>query len=318
MADAICMGELLVDLVPTVTGTDLATAPAFEKAPGGAPANVAAGLGRLGVNSAFLGKVGDDGFGRFLAQALVQAGVDPGLLKFSTRANTPVAFVSLAADGEREFIFYGKLCADFGPDDIDEAAVARTRLLHFGSIGMIRPESRAATRKAVEIAHRHGILVSFDANLRRDLWPDDDSARQAIREGIAQAAIVKLSDDELEFLTGSGDPATGGRSLWHDGLGVLVVTHGSKGCTFLTPQGSDAVSGFTVQPVDTTGAGDAFMAGLLAGILEAPDFPPPIESLRGICRFANATGALATTARGAIPALPTRDRVQRLMGDAPA
>ncbi len=308
---AICMGEVLIDFVPTVTGTDLRTAPAFQKAPGGAPANVAVGLARLGVPSAMIAKVGDDGFGRFLAQSLADAGVDASLVRRDPANRTPLAFVSLAADGDREFLFYGEPWGNLAPADLDLAAIGAADLLHFGSLALIGESPRAATWAAVEAARAKGRLVSFDANLRLDLWPDAESARAAIRTGLARATIVKLSDEELEFLTGSADAVVAGRSLWHDALRALVVTHGAKGSTCLTRNEHVRVSGFPVRAVDTTGAGDAFMAGFLSGLLTTPDAPPA-----ELCRFANAAGALATTQRGAIPAMPTRDAVQALLAAA--
>jgi fructokinase len=315
MADAICMGELLIDFVPVTTGTDLLTATAFQKAPGGAPANVAVGLSRLGTSSALMGRASEDGFGRFLIKTLEDSGVDTSLMRRSRRTRTPLAFVSLAADAEREFLFYGDPSAGFCPEDVDFDAISRAKLVHFGSIGLITDDSRVATLQAVDAARGAGRHVSFDANLRLDLWPTPDSAREAIREGIDRATIVKLSDDELDFLTGSKDPVTGARTLLHAGLTLMVVTHGRYGCTFVTRDTDGKVPSFTVDPVDTTGAGDAFMAGLLTGLLEHPNVPLTSELLHGLCRFANAAGALATTQRGGIPGLPNRAGVMALMSE---
>jgi fructokinase len=305
MIDALCMGEILIDFVPPGPGP----ADMFVKAAGGAPANVAVGLARLGIASAFIGKAGADAFGRFLAQTLADASVDIRWLKLDPQTQTPLAFVSNAPDGEREFLFYGDISAGFGPDDLDLAAIERARLLHFGSIGLIQPPSRAATLKAVDAARQNGRHVSFDANLRRDLWSDEAAARASILKGVELATIVKLSDDELAFLTGDGDPIENVRSLWHEGLSVLVITHGRLGSTLFTREGHAHVSSIEAQAVDTTGAGDAFMAAMLAGILDSGAAPLTLDHLQGICRFANAAGAVTTTARGAIPALPTRQRI---------
>jgi len=312
MADAISMGELLIDFVPVTTGTDLLTATAFHKAAGGAPANVAVGLARLGVKSALMGKAGEDGFGRFLVKTLTDDGVDVSPLRRSRTTRTPLAFVSLAQDAEREFLFYGDISSGFCSDDIDFNAIEQARLIHFGSIGLIPEPSRIATLMAVDAARAKQLHVSFDANLRLDLWPTADAASEAIRDGIERATIVKLSEEELEFLTGKTDPVEGVRQLHHTGLKLVVVTHGKAGCTFVTDDTHGLVPGFTVKPVDTTGAGDAFVAGLLAGLLEG-DAPLTAERLTAMCRFANAAGALATTKRGAIPALPTRAEVEELV-----
>ncbi|CAO3425869.1 carbohydrate kinase family protein [Azospirillum endophyticum] len=310
--DALCLGEVLIDFMPAGPSKP-GVIGAFDPAPGGAPANVAVGLARLGVRSAFMGRTAADGFGRFLARALTDAGVDVSRLRRAPDTRTPVAFVSLDEEGEREFLFYGEPMAGFSSADLDLDAVEAARLLHSGSIGLIDPASREASLLAVETARSHGRLVSFDANLRLALWPDRESAEGLIRQGIAAASIVKLSDEELEFLTGSADPETAGRTLWHGNLRLLVVTHGRNGCTFLTADASGSVPGMAVATVDTTGAGDAFVAALLAGILEDVDTAFTPDRLHRICRFANAAGALTTTAPGAIPSLPDRAAVERLL-----
>lgn len=312
MANAICLGELLIDFVPTVTGTGLTDAPAFIKAPGGAPGNVAVGLARLGVKSAFMGKVGDDAFGHFLADTLAAAGVDVGPLRFSTEARTALAFVSLRADGEREFMFYRHPSADmlFTPREVDMDAISRAKLLHFGSISLIGEPSRSATLYAVDAARAAGGLVSYDPNLRLPLWPDADAARKGMLLGLNKAHIVKLSDDESEFLTGLSDLKAACQALWHEDLKLMVVTRGRAGCVYFTPNFTGVIESFTVEAVDATGAGDGFVAGLLQGLLADPTLIQNEARLRELCRFANAVGALATTERGAIPALPDRERVR--------
>ena len=315
MVQAICLGELLIDFVPTVTGTGLTDAPAFIKAPGGAPGNVAVGLARLGVKSAFMGKVGDDAFGHFLADTLAQAGVEVGPLCFSTEARTALAFVSLRADGEREFMFYRHPSADmlFTPREVDMDVIGQAKLLHFGSISLISEPSRSATLYAVDAARAVGGLVSYDPNLRLPLWPDAEAARQGMLLGLQKAHIVKLSDDESEFLTGLSDLKKACQALWHDDLKLMVVTRGRAGCTYFTPGFSGDVASFTVEAVDATGAGDGFVAGLLQGVLADPTIVRDEARLRELCRFANAVGALATTQRGAIPALPNREQVQEFL-----
>jgi fructokinase len=311
MADVVCLGELLIDFVPTVTGTSLIDAPAFKKAPGGAPANVAVGLARLGVPSAFMGKVGDDPFGRFLTSTLAEAGVDVGPLRFTDSARTALAFVSLRADGEREFMFYRHPSADmlFTPDEVDVEALSTAKALHYGSISLIGEPSRGATLHAIEAARHAGCLISCDPNLRLALWPDREAAREGLMLAIAQAQIVKISDEELRFLTGSDDPAAARQQLWHDRLELMVVTLGSAGCVYFSRDMGGIVVGFGVAAVDATGAGDGFVAGLLQGLIADRAIVTDEARLRELCRFANAVGAITTTERGAIPALPTRERV---------
>ena len=314
MAQVVCVGDLLIDFVPTATGTGLADAPAFVKAPGGAAANVAVGLARLGVPSAFLGMVGDDPFGHFLADTLRREGVDTGPLRFTAQARTALAFVSLRADGEREFMFYRHPSADMllTPADLDRAAIAAARVLHFDSISLASKNPRQAALHAADLARGAGHLVTYDVNLRLPLWPSAAAARAGILEGLARARVVKLSDDELEFLTGSREPGAV-RPLWHDGLELVALSRGAAGSTWLTPTAQRDVATVKVAAVDTTGAGDGFMAGLISGLLADPTAPADPSALTAICRFANATGALTTLQRGAIPALPAREQVERLL-----
>lgn len=316
MADVICLGELLIDFVPTVTPTTLVDAPAFKKAPGGAPANVAVGLARLGVRSAFMGKVGNDPFGRFLADTLAAAGVDVGCLRFTAKARTALAFVSLRADGDREFMFYRHPSADMllTPAEIDAAAIGAAQALHYGSISMISEPSRSATLHAIEIARREGCLISCDPNLRLPLWPDAASAREGLLHALSSAQVVKISDSELQFLTGSDDPAAARAQLWHADTELIVISRGAEGCFYLTAAGEGEVAAFPVDAVDTTGAGDGFVAGLLQGLVRDRGILRDAARLRKQCRFANAVAALVTTQRGAIPAMPTADQVHRLLG----
>jgi fructokinase len=315
MADAVCLGELLIDFVPAAIGHDAGQSEMFQKSAGGAPANVAVGLARLGISSAFMGQVGDEMFGHYLGATLAEAGVDVSPLRFTRAARTMLAFVSLAPNGEREFLFYRDPSADaiFSPADLDEAAIRRARLLHFGSISLIAEPSRAATLEAIGLARRHGLQVSYDPNLRLALWPDAGAARRGIELGLRQANIVKIAAEEASFLTGTDDPLRGARSLWHGEMVLMVVTLGAEGCIWLTRDADGAVPGFAVEAIDTTGAGDAFMAGLLSGLLETPHLLHDPAGLAGLCRFANAMGAMTTTNRGAIPALPKREAVEAFL-----
>jgi fructokinase len=315
MVDVIALGELLIDFVPTVSGVTLIEAPAFKKAPGGAPANVAAGLAKLGMRAGFMGKVGDDAFGRFLAQALEQVGVDTAALCFSAEARTALAFVSLRADGEREFMFYRHPSADmlYTPDEVNDNAerIRSAKILHYGSISLISEPSRSATLRAIEIARSAGLLLSYDPNLRLNLWPDAEAARAGILLGWPLAHLIKVSEEELAFLAGTDDPEAAVRKLWHPDLRLLVITLGKAGCRYATPRFSGQVPGFEVKAVDTTGAGDGFVAGLLKGLVDHPQAEGDEAQLRAICRYANAVGAITTTERGAIPALPTADQVDK-------
>ncbi|MCB2214183.1 fructokinase [bacterium] len=313
--DVITLGELLIDFVPTVSGVTLVEAPAFKKAPGGAPANVAAGLSKLGVSCGFLGKVGDDAFGQFLKETLDEVGVDTSGLVFSDEARTALAFVSLRADGEREFMFYRHPSADmlYTPEEVATDLIAAAKVFHFGSISLISEPSRSATLAAVDAAHAGGLLVSYDPNLRLALWSDANAAREGMLSVWEQADLIKVSDEELAFLTGLTEIDAAVDELWHDRLQLMVVTLGKGGSRYYTPDVRGSVPGFKVEAVDTTGAGDGFVAGLIYGLLNHSDDWQEEVRLNEICRFANVVGALTTTQRGAIPALPTLAQVQQFL-----
>jgi fructokinase len=189
MLDVIACGELLIDFVSTDSGITVAQAPAFQKAAGGAPANVAVGIARMGYRAGFAGQVGDDPFGHFLVDTLAEAGVDTSGISFTSEARTALAFVSLRADGERSFVFFRHPSADmlWRPEDVNEAYVANTRIFHYGSISLIGEPSRSATLLAVECARRAGALISYDPNLRLALWPSANRARgHAVRLALRQ------------------------------------------------------------------------------------------------------------------------------------
>lgn len=296
MAQVVCLGEILIDFVSLKSGVRLADAPAFRRAAGGAPANVAVGLLRLGVTAAFVSKVGEDEFGHFLRRTLEGEGVDVSGVVTTLRAPTAPAFVSLARGGERSFAFYRNPCADalLHPRDLRAAPWAGARIFHYGSISLIAEPSRSATLEALERARRRGLLISCDPNLRLPLWPSAARARAGMREALRHAEVVKISEEELEFL-GSMPRAR-----------LVVITRGPQGGRVLCEGRRFDFPAFPVRAVDTTGAGDAFVAGLLYGLLR--DLP-----IQETARFAAACGALATLKRGAIPALPTAKAVRRFL-----
>jgi fructokinase len=315
MPDVVTFGESLIDFVPTLTGVTLIEAPAFVKAPGGAPANVAVGLARLGVSAAFMGQVGEDAFGHFLGQTLQDNHVDISALRFSEAARTALAFVSLKADGDRDFMFYRHPSADmlFRPEDVDEVLLSAAKAFHFGSISLISDPFRSATLHALGVARAKGLLISYDPNLRMPLWPSPEAAKEGVKLAWPLAQLIKVSEEELAFLSGHEDLRTGAYSLWHDSLQLLIVTQGQAGCTYFTANANGTVPGYKVEAVDTTGAGDAFVAGLLKGLLAQHEAINDEAALVEICRYANAVGALTTTQRGAIPALPTTEQVAEFL-----
>ena len=287
----------------------------FDKAPGGAPANVAVGLARLEVKSGFMGMVGDDVFGHYLARLLREEGVDTSCLHYSGKARTMLAFVSLRAGGERDFEFYRNPSADMlhSPQDIDLGYIQSAKIFHHGSISLISEPARSATLYAIEAAEKAGLIISYDPNLRLNLWEGEEQARRGILSVWDRAHLIKVSQEEVQFLSGEPDVLPGARKLWRENNQLLIVTLGEHGCIYITPEHSGEVEGFDVQVVDTTGAGVGFVAGLLSCVLEYANTWWDESRLRYICKFANAVGALTTMRRGAIPALPKREDVQKLM-----
>lgn len=320
MPAIVCLGEALIDFVADTAGVTLAECPGFRKAAGGAVANVAVGLARLGAPVAFLGKVGEDPFGRFLEQTLAGAGVDTRFMAFDTEARTGLAFVSLTASGERDFVFFRNPSADMRhrPEEVPDAALEGCRLYHFGSITLIQEPSRAATLETLARARGRGALVSFDPNLRPPLWPSLEDARREMLAALPRTDVLKVSDEEAAFLTGEADPARAAERLLAAGPCLVAVTRGAAGALLATRGLVVEEPGLPVATVDTTGAGDGFVAALLAELLAAGGSLPGTEpELRRLARLANAVGALTCTRKGAIPALPTRSQVEAFLNGLP-
>lgn len=325
MAEVVCLGEALIDFVALESGVTVGESSGFVKAPGGAPANVAAGVARLGRSSAFLGKVGDDPFGRFLAHTFAAAGVDTGGMVFSQTERTGLAFVSLAASGERDFCFFRNPSADmtYIPEELDAERISSCIVFHFGSISMIDEPARTTTLVAVQQAKEAGKLISYDPNLRPPLWKTLGEARETILETVPLADMVKVSEEELGFLLKGSSPDDALTASETEALAdalmarfetvsLLCVTRGANGCLWRTQGGErGSLAGYAVKAVDTTGAGDGFIAAAMVGLLERGATTAGRlanldgETLRAIFSYANAVGALTTTRKGAIPALPT-------------
>jgi fructokinase len=314
--DVVCLGEALVDIFAPV-GVSLKDAQTFERAPGGAPANVAAALGKLGVRVGFVGKVGDDPFGYLLQETLVDAHVDITHLHLARQARTTLAWVAKPDVDTSEFLFYRNPGADalLQPDDLDRVYLQQARIFHFGSVSLSLEPARSATLQAATIARQAGGLISYDPNWRPFLWPGVVEGRTWILKGLAFADLVKVNETELEVITGETDFVKGSCWLLDQGVKLVITTCGVEGSYFANRQASSFVSAFQVQAVDATGCGDAFVAGLLAQLLE---LDRPLEyldelSLRTALRFANAAGALTATRKGVIPALPTRADIETFL-----
>ncbi|KAI4351909.1 hypothetical protein L6164_006210 [Bauhinia variegata] len=312
----ISFGEMLIDFVPDTAGVSLAESQGFVKAPGGAPANVACAISKLGGNSAFIGKVGDDEFGKMLADILKKNGVNTDGICFDRDARTALAFVTLRKDGEREFMFYRNPSADMllKESELNVGLIKQCKIFHYGSISLISEPCRSAHLAAMKAAREAGALLSYDPNVRLALWPSPEAAKSGIKSIWFDADFIKVSDDEVEFLT-EGDPEKEENvlTLWHDKLKLLLVTDGEKGCRYFTKNFKGRVTGFSVKPVDTTGAGDSFVGSLLCAVAKDSSLFDDEAKLREALMFSNACGAIATTQKGAIPALPTMSEAQNFI-----
>ena len=274
--DVVALGELLIDFTPV--STDGAGCPTLKANPGGAPGNLLAALSRYGRRTAFLGKVGEDAFGRLLLESLRRAGVQTRGIRLTSSAFTTLAFVTLDAAGDRSFSFARKPGADtqLRWEEVDRSLIQRCRLFHFGSLSLTDEPARSATRAAVAYARELGRTVTFDPNLRLPLWPSPAEARAQILWSLCQADVVKLSDEEVDFLWGCS-PQEGARRLLEEcGVSLAMVTLGPRGCCLQNRRGSCALTAPQVSPVDTTGAGDIFGGSALHRLL---DFRVPPEEL---------------------------------------
>lgn len=316
----VCFGEMLIDFVPTVSGVSIADAPAFKKAAGGAPANVAVCIAKLGGSAAFIGKVGADEFGQMLADTLKNNNVDNSGVLFDPSARTALAFVTLGADGEREFMFYRNPSADIllHESELDLNLLKKAAIFHCGSISLIEEPCKSAHLAAIEIAKKSGSLISYDPNLRLPLWPSKEAARKGIMSVWDRADIIKISSDEISFLTEGDDPNDDNvvlTKLFHPNLRLLLVSEGKAGCRYYSKEFKGRVPGLKVKTVDTTGAGDAFMGAILFRLAAYSNLYEDEDKLRHALFFANACGALTVTANGAIPALPTKEAILQIMAE---
>ncbi|CCU80685.1 Fructokinase [Halanaerobium saccharolyticum subsp. saccharolyticum DSM 6643] len=311
MQGVITLGEALIDFTP-LDDQNMD----FRKNPGGAPANVAVALSRLGVDVSFVGKVGNDVLGNFLAKKLQSENVNIENLVLTDEAKTAITFVTLDEDGDRSFDFYIDPSADrfLREDEIDAKLFEQNKIYHFGSISLIDEPARSATKKGIELAHQNEMLISYDPNLREMLWDSLDEAKEIILSVMDQVDIVKVSEEELEFLTGETDIEKGAEILEAEyDIPVLFITCGSKGSYYyLNDLGF--VEAFKVDAVDTTGAGDAFMSGVLYNFNQADLKMTEIDNkfLEKTLKFANYSGSLAASASGAMAALPTLEEVRQL------
>ena len=311
------IGEILIDFFPSEIGVPLKEVSGFTKQPGGAPANVAVTVSRLGGNASFIGKVGQDAFGDYLTDVLKQNQVDTHHLFRTTEANTALAFVSLQENGEREFSFYRNPSADMllNKEELNELVFTAADILHFCSVDLIEAPVKYAHLAALEKMQQAGGTIVFDPNVRLNLWPDPEMLKQTIQEFLPYADILKISDDELAFITGMDSEADGIAALLKTEPKLLIFTKGSKGADLYFKGEKASVEGISVKAVDTTGAGDSVIGSFLYQIAGKDAWEDcTLDEIREMGLFANRVAALVTTRPGGMQSIPTMQEVLRSEG----
>jgi len=289
-------GDAVVDLIPETENS-------YLKCPGGAPANVAVAVSRLGGETGFFGRVGQDPLGRFMKQTLSNEGVDTDYMVLDPAQRTSTVIVDLDDSGERSFTFMVKPSADQFMKVSDIPVFKKNQWLHVCSIALANEPSRSSTFKAMQQMKEAGGFVSFDPNLRDEVWPDQSEIQTVVLKAVKEADVVKFSDDELLFLTNTQSLEAGLAALSNYNNKVQLITQGAKGALVITQNNQQLIAGKAIKPIDTTGAGDAFVGGLLA-CLASHDNWYESQHVTQAVRWANSCGALATTQKGAMTALP--------------
>ncbi len=316
MSKLYSIGELLIDFMPLERASFKDTAQ-FERKAGGAPANVCVQATKLGVNTAYLTKVGKDGFGDFLIETLNREGVDISHISQSDDYATSLAFVSLSEEGEREFVFFRKAAADlhFTEDDFKDVEFCEGDALEYGSVALQTEVAKCTHRYLIDKAKKAGALIFFDPNLRFNLYKDKEELKDIVKEFASYADVIKVGDDELEFLTGkSGEEAV--EAMFGGNLKLLLVTLGGKGAKLYLSDGRRAsCAGYKVATVDTTGAGDSFFGAFIAQLIScgatAKNLLDGGFDYAGMLDFACKCGAYTTMHYGAISAIGNKNNVEK-------
>ena len=315
MYDVVALGELLIDFA--MVGEDAGGYPVMAAHPGGAPCNYLAALAKYGVSTALVGKVGDDEFGRLLRGTLEKENIGTQGLIMDPKVFTTLAFVTLDRAGERSFSFARKPGADtmLRAEEVDLSLVDGCKVLHFGTLSLTDEPARTATVETVEYARRAGKYITFDPNLRRPLWKNLENAREQMLWGCHRADVVKISDEEVDFLWAC-DPEEGAERLVRAcGVRLAMVTLGASGCILRTREHTVRIAPPRVHAVDTTGAGDIFGGSAVARLLELGKEPEELgeEDLLWVGRYAAASASLSTTRPGGISSAPERAEVEAIL-----
>ena len=307
MIDVVALGELLIDFA--CISTDDQGYPTMAAHPGGAPANFLAALAKFGASTALMGKVGDDAFGKLLVHTLEKAGIQTRGLITTADVFTTLAFVTFDEQGDRAFSFARKPGADtcLAFEELDLTLIDEAKVFHFGTLSLTDEPARSATRHAVEYARAKGKLITYDPNLRKPLWPNLEEAKTQLLWGLKQADVVKISDEEVEFLFGLDPEAGADYILEHFDVKLVFVTCGAKGCFFKNPMARGHVPSLSgISVLDTTGAGDIFGGSAVWKLLQLKQAPDALdeEALRDVVGFACTAAGLSTTRSGGISSVP--------------
>ena len=316
--DVLALGELLIDF--TSNGLSEQGNGLFEANPGGAPCNVLAILNKLGKKTAFVGKVGNDGFGRMLKKTLEDLAINTEGLLLDDVYHTTLALVHTDENGDRDFSFYRDPGADvmLTADEVDPELLKRAKIFHYGTLSMTHDGVRAATQKAIEIAKADGQLLSFDPNYREPLWKTADMAKEQISYGLSKCDILKISEEELELMTGTADIDEGVKILWekHPNIKLFNVTAGGAGSYSFYKDMKAFQPGFKLGgTIETTGAGDTFGGAVLDYVLEHDIDALTEENLNEMLRFANAAAYLVTTRKGALRSMPEKEQIDEILAN---
>ncbi len=317
MSDFLTFGELLIDFTPS---GELGGQKLFMQNAGGAVANVAVAMRCFGVSAAYTGMVGNDAFGHYLAEVLKSKGVDTSGLVMSETYNTTLAFVHLFPNGDRDFSFYRKPGADimYSKDMIDESVIRKASIFHFGSLSLTDEPARSATIMMLQIAKDAGVTVSYDPNYRAPLWNGEKEAKDMMLKGMEYADILKISDNEIDFLFGKMPCEDAARMLLSRGIKLVFITMGGEGAIYAHKTGVGKSAPFQTQMVDATGAGDCFTGGVLSQYIKSGKAVDSLllDDIAGFARFGNAAASICVEGKGGIPSIPSLKMVEkRLSGE---
>lgn len=314
MAKLISIGEALIDFIPQSKGVELKDVLEFKRVAGGAPANVCACVSTLGKEAVMLTKLGNDSFGDHIVEVLKNSNVDTNYIKRTKEANTGLAFVSLKEDGNRDFSFYRNPSADMllESTEIDEDLFKENDILHFCSVDLIDAPVRVAHDQAISYAKSHNCLISFDPNVRLPLWDDHEEYRRVINQYIEHADILKISDEELEFITGKTIENNAISDLFRGNVKIVIYTKGPDGADIYTKDRVFTHKGFKIKAVDTTGSGDSFIGAFIYLLLDKKVTKNMLTAIdySDYIKFSNAVGAMVASKQGAISSMPNLDEVK--------